>query len=116
MSNSSHPSLATCTFIMTREIVVALFSKTNFFSQLIVFIVLALVLYDEAGRAVTIDEKIFPKIKVQYTHTFTVPIYLQVKSSDNSPLINHVMNMSLKMYIYTKMRYILNLVLVFYLG
>lgn len=75
MSNSSHLSLATRTFMMTREIVVALISKTNFFSQLIVFIVLALVLYDEAGRAVTIDEKIFPKIKVQYTHIYCSYIF-----------------------------------------
>lgn len=81
--------------MMTRYIVVGtLFSKTIFFLTYCIYFVLALVLYDEAGRAVTIDEKIFPKIKVQYTYcTFTVPPYLHVKSSDNSTLIHHVMNM-----------------------
>lgn len=87
MSNSSHPSLATCTFMMTRYIVVGtLFSKTIFFLTYCVYFFLALVLYDEAGRAVTIDEKIFPKIKVQYSyiHLLLLLIYMS-----NQVIIQH---------------------------
>lgn len=56
------------------------------FLKLILYIFLALVLYDEAGRAVTIDEKIFPKIKVQYSyiHLLLLLIYMS-----NQVIIQH---------------------------